>query len=110
LTELIEDSIIGFLAGLSVAVCGAIKDAPYEGFNFITFMRSPIIGAIEAPIISYGFPSSSKPLIFLSTIATERLTIELYKLIRTSTGSYIPAKFTEIGEWGKPHWSKESTK
>ena len=107
--EVLEDAIIGFLAGLTVAIGGAIKDAPYEGFNFLTFIRSPIIGAIEAPIISYGFPNSPKPLIFLSTIATERLTVEFYKLLRANVGTYVPVKFTEIGEWGKPHWSQTIT-
>ena len=107
--EVLEDAIIGFLAGLSVAIGGAIKDAPYEGFNFLTFIRSPIIGALEAPIISYGFPDSPKPLIFLSTIATERLTVEFYKLLRANAGTYVPVKFTEIGEWGKPHWSQNIT-
>jgi len=103
--EVLEDAIIGFLAGLSVAIGGAIKDAPYEGFDWLTFLRSPVIGAIEAPIISHAFPDSNKVLIFLSTIATERLSIELYKIYRAQQGTYIPAKFTEVGEWGNPHWS-----
>ena len=103
--ELIKNAFIGFLSGLSVAIGGAIKDAPYEGFDWVTFMRSPVVGSIEGPIIAYAFPDAPKELIFLSTIATERLTIELYKILRAQEGTYIPAKFTEVGEWGKPHWS-----
>lgn len=94
----IENILIGFASGLSVALGGAIKDAPYEGFNPVTFMRSPVVGAIEAPIISYAFKGKVHPvLLFLSTIATERLTVELYKILRAK----VPGKFV-VGEWGVP--------
>ena len=91
--------IVGGLAGVAVAACGAAKDAPYEGFSASKFMRSPIIGAVEAPIIASLFPHVAIPLIFLSTIATERLTVEVYKLMRAKSGEYIPGKFIN-GEWG----------
>ena len=104
--EFIESAFLGFLAGLVVAICGAIKDAPYEGFDMATFLRSPLIGAVEAPIIASFFPGAPKELVFLSTIATERVTVEAYKIVRAKAGVYVPAKFTEVGEWGNPHWSQ----
>ncbi len=103
--EVFEDMVVGFLAGLAVAIGGAVKDAPYEGFDLRTFLRSPVIGALEAPLLAYIFPDSSNALIFLSTIGFERLTIELYKIYRAQQAKYIPGKFTSIGEWGNPHWS-----
>ncbi len=103
--EILEDALVGFLAGLAVALGGALKDAPYEGFDWKTFLRSPIIGALEAPILAHYFPDADKALIFLSTIGIERLTIELYKVIRAQQAKYIPGKFTTVGEWGNPHWS-----
>lgn len=97
---LLEDMAIGFLSGLTVSITGAIKDAPYEGFDFLKFIRSPIIGAVESPLIvrSMGKPVDA-PLLYLSTIATERITVEVYKLIRAKQGLYIPSKF-KVGEWG----------
>jgi len=106
LGEILDKAVLGFVAGLAVAICGAYKDAPYEGFDVKTFWRSPLIGAVEAPIIASFFPDAPNALIALSTIATERLTVELYKIQRADEGLYKPAKFTEVGEWGKPHWSK----
>ena len=88
---------IGFLSGLTVAIGGAIKDSPIEGFKPITFVRSPIIGTIEGAVINGVLPKTNKAVVFLATIGTERITVESWKLIR----SQIPGKFTN-GEWGKP--------
>ena len=101
LGELIDKAVLGFFGGLAVAIGGAYKDAPYEGFDVKTFWRSPLIGAVEAPIIASFFPGSPDTLILLSTIATERLTVELYKAHRAKAGVYKPGKFT-YGEYGVP--------
>ena len=91
----------GLLAGLASAVGGAIKDAPYEGFEGIKFIRSPIIGAVEAPILAHFLKIESPPVLFLSTLAAERITVESYKLARAVYGGYMPMKFI-YGEWGIP--------
>lgn len=95
--EPIQNAIIGGLAGLLVAVAGALKDSPYEGFKSLTFIRSPLIGFFEAPLLARSFPDINPVLLFLSTIATERITVESWKLVRTQ----MPGKF-EVGEWGVP--------
>lgn len=95
--SLLRDVAIGFFSGLLVAIGGAIKDAPYEGFELVRFVRSPIIGAIEAPIISKAFKEPHPVLLGMATIATERMTVETYKLIRAK----MPVKFS-VGEWGVP--------
>jgi len=90
----------GYLAGLLVAIGGAIKDAPYEGFSIAKFARSPLIGMCEAPILAKALKIDKVPL-FLSTMATERITVESYKLVRAISGGYTPMKFI-YGEWGVP--------
>jgi len=102
-----KEAAIGAVSGLLVAIGGAIKDAPYEGFNLTKFIRSPIIGSIEAPVISTVFKDTHPVLLGMATIATERLTVETYKLIRAKTGQYTPAKFI-YGEWGVPKPRKPS--
>jgi len=97
---MLTEIAIGAISGLLVAIGGAIKDAPYEGFSPTKFIRSPIIGAIEAPIIGATFKNTHPVLLGMATVATERLTIETYKLIKASAGSYVPGKFI-YGEWGK---------
>lgn len=99
--KLVEEALIGAFAGLLVAIGGAIKDTPYEGFDLKKFIRSPLIGAVEAPIIGAIFDHPNPVLIGLSTIATERLTVETYKVIRANQGRYTPIKF-KYGEWGVP--------
>ena len=86
---------IGLLAGLTVAIGGAIKDSPVEGFKPFTFIRSPIVGAIVGAIIAGFFPNSAKPVLFLATIGAERAVVETWKIVRVQ----LPGKFVN-GEWG----------
>lgn len=95
----LRDAAIGFTSGLLVAIGGSIKDARYEGFEVRKFVRSPIIGAVEAPVIGHAFKEPHPVLLGLATIACERITVEAYKLLRASQGEYVPGKF-EVGEWG----------
>jgi len=99
--SLLKEAAVGFVSGLLVAIGGAIKDAPYEGFDPVKFIRSPLIGAVEAPLIATAFKDTHPILLGMATIATERLTVETYKLIRAQVGQYIPGKFL-YGEWGVP--------
>ena len=87
---------VGFLSGLAVALGGAIKDSPYEGFDPVKFMRSPIIGAIEGGAINSVIQLHPE-ILFLSVIGAERITTETYKLLRAK----MPMKF-KYGEWNIP--------
>jgi len=95
-----KGAVIGFLAGLAVALGGAIKDAPYEGFDIMTFVRSPVIGTMEGAVL-YEWYDLPGVVGFFTVIGLERLTVELYKLYRAATSGYKPGKF-EHGEWGVP--------
>ena len=91
----------GFLSGLAVALGGGVKDAPYEGFEKFKFFRSPIVAAITGVAIGRMIKTSEPVVIFMLSLAGERLIVEAYKLGRTR----MPAKF-ELGEWGQPKCCK----
>lgn len=97
LVDKLQGIIIGFISGLAVAIGGAIKDAPYEGFDPVKFIRSPAIGTVEGLIIVYVVPKINPYVLFFTVIGTERVTTETYKIIRAK----IPGKFLN-GEWGIP--------
>lgn len=97
MNKTLENAIIGFVSGLSVAIGGAIKDAPYEGFDLLKFIRSPVIGTIEGGIIGHFIPTINPYICYFTVIGTERITTETYKLIRAK----MPMKF-KYGEYGIP--------
>ena len=96
LNPIIEGAIVGFFSGLAVATGGAIKDAPYEGFETLKFFRSPIIATVEGAIQKATIPNLNDVILFFSTIGTERLTVESYKVLR----AHMPMKF-KYGEWNQ---------
>ncbi|MEO2056700.1 MAG: hypothetical protein ABGW66_04385 [Flavobacteriaceae bacterium] len=93
----INGTTAGIIAGTLVAIGGAIKDSPYEGFKPITFLRSPIVGAIVGTVLASQFKIKDFPVILLSVIGGERIVVETWKIIR----AHKPSKF-ENGEWGIP--------
>lgn len=95
--HLTRNLAIGFVAGTIIGIGGGVKDAPYEGFRIKTFIRSPIIGALSCAVLGILIPNAHWFLLFLGTVGVERITIEIYKLLRSKQ----PGKF-ENGEWGTP--------
>ena len=81
----LKGALIGLASGLSVAIGGAIKDAPYEGFDWVKFARSPAIALVEGATLGHFVPQLTQgyyPIVFYFTIiGTERVTTEGYKLI-----------------------------
>ena len=70
-------AIVGFVVGAIIAVGGAWRDAPMEGFDPIKFLRSPLIGLAVAFVLS-GFTDSYFQ-IAVATIGYERAVAETYK-------------------------------
>ncbi len=70
-------AIAGLVAGVIVAIGGALKDSQFEGFLPRKFVRSPIVAAI-AGIVFVHF-SADAFLIALACIGGERVGVELYK-------------------------------
>ena len=95
----------GALVGTLTAIGGATKDAPYEGFDFSTFLRSPVLTALWAVVLGEAFPRVPVLPVALAAVGAERLTVELYKLGRIQQETYVAAKY-RVGEWGQPHWSE----
>ena len=86
----------GLIAGSLVAIGGALKDSPYEGFKPQTFIRSPLVGAVVGSVLADRYKFRDLPLLILAVIGGERIVVETWKIIRSQT----PGKF-EFGEWGK---------
>jgi hypothetical protein len=73
-----EFFFVSFFAGLACAIGGAYKDAPFEGFEVISFFRSPFILAIGSPIF-YFFDSVPLGFLIFMNWGLERFIIEYYK-------------------------------
>lgn len=74
----------GLSAGLHSATWGMYKDAPHEGFEWSTYVRSPILAAAIAVAIVAGTeldPTSPAGLVLLFgvTYGLERAFLEIYK-------------------------------
>ncbi len=73
----VQAATVGFLVGLVVAIGGAWKDAPIEGFERLKFFRSPALTTVFTLLL---FPLA--PSVLLAAIAAvgyERATSENYK-------------------------------
>ena len=74
---LLRAAIAGFMVGCVIAVGGAWKDAPIEGFDPLKFFRSPIITTVFASAL---FPLSGSVLLSAAAcIGYERMTSENWK-------------------------------
>jgi len=94
--------LILFTGGF-IALCGMLKDAPYEGFDKIKFWRSPVC-ALVAGLILWGlFPNLPIVPFVFAVAGFERIISECYKKILQKK---IPGKFKD----GIPHnnyWLKK---
>ena len=68
---------VGFMAGTIIAIGGAWRDAPAEGFDGIKFLRSPVIAVIVA-LVLWRFTDSFFQ-IAVAAIGYERAVAETYK-------------------------------
>ncbi len=74
---LLAAGIAGFVAGLIIAVGGAWKDAPIEGFETLKFFRSPALTTTFAVLLFIA--SGSVVLAALAAVGYERAASENYK-------------------------------
>lgn len=74
------ESLYGFIAGLVVGTVGAWKDTLFEDFEWSKFFRSAIITEIWYLILRQKY-RDPLALVLLSSIALERLTVEIYKAL-----------------------------
>jgi len=96
---------IGFLSGLHTSTWGMYKDAIHEGFGWLRYFRSAIVGAIMGGIAySIARPAFSTPgalvAFFGVTYVLERGVVEFWKtFLRTEDQSkyFIPMQFAVFG-------------
>jgi hypothetical protein len=82
---------IACLTGLMSAVGGAYKDAPFEGFMPLKFLRSPLVMAATSPFFYLLGPAPIGFLLFMNG-GLERFIIEFYKtyIRRWQSGKFHP--------------------
>jgi hypothetical protein len=82
--NLVVAVVVGAVAGLHAATWGMFKDAPYEGFTWPTYLRSPFLAGIAAVVIAAAgdFPASGAAdmaVLFGLAYVVERGINEFYK-------------------------------
>lgn len=87
--------LVAYGTGLLVALGGAYKDAPFEGFKWLKFQRSGMVLALLTPLFYYlDKPQFSLPLGFLLYMngGLERFAVEYYKtyIQRNMSGKFRP--------------------
>ena len=87
--------VTAYATGLVVALGGAYKDAPFEGFKWLKFQRSAVVLALLSPLFYFlNKPNAPVPLSFLiyMNIGLERFAVEYYKtyIQRTMSGKFKP--------------------
>jgi hypothetical protein len=76
---------VGLSAGVHCATWGMFKDAPFEGFTWRTWVRSPIVGTLIALALTQGlrldFGSGAAAVVVLwgVTYGLERASLEIWK-------------------------------
>lgn len=90
------------LAALLPGIGGALKDAPYEGFDRLKFFRSPIVILIVGIVLKRLFPNLEDKYFLLSLWGAERIISECYKKI---INGHVPGKFRrDLHHHLKPSW------
>jgi hypothetical protein len=106
MTTALLAACVGLLAGLHAATWGMYKDAPHEGFSLRKFARSPVLGALLAPVLSAAASLDPRRagdlvLLFGVTYVLERALAEIYKtFLRQEDQSkyFIPMQLHVLGK------------
>lgn len=86
-----EFFLVALLTGLAGAFGGAYKDAPFEGFEYRKFLRTPMVTLATFPIFYHFSPVSLGYLIYMN-FGIERFIVEFYKtyILRNRSGKFRP--------------------
>lgn len=92
---LLAFALVGYCSGLAIALGGAYKDAPFEGFKVGKFQRSGVVLALASPLFFWiSDPVDAIPLGFLIFMngGLERFVVEYYKTYvqRNMSGKFRP--------------------
>ncbi|MBN1162916.1 hypothetical protein JXA34_04205 [Patescibacteria group bacterium] len=91
---------LGLFAGVLEAVGGSWKDAPFEGFSYVKFFRSPIVSTLWGVLLSLYIGNLG--ILLFSIAGGNRITVEFYKTFikHNKVGKFKRAK-PEFPEWVK---------
>lgn len=81
---------LALVGGVIVAIGGAAKDAPYEGFDKLKFWRSPVVGVAFGIFLFTFFKDLPSKYFLIAVPGGERIISESYKKI---VKGKIPGKF-----------------
>jgi hypothetical protein len=92
------------LVGLHIASWGAYKDAPYEGFRLISYLRSVLLAGVLAILITLFAPGLAPSVVVLvgSVYAIERLATEGWKSILREQDQTLYTIPMRLGFRGQP--------
>jgi hypothetical protein len=92
------------LVGLHIASWGAYKDAPYEGFRLISYLRSVLLAAVVAILITVLAPGLAPSIVVLvgAVYAIERLATEGWKSILREQDQTLYTIPMRLGFRGQP--------
>jgi hypothetical protein len=92
------------VVGLHIASWGAYKDAPYEGFRLISYLRSVLLAAAVAILITVLAPGlAPSVVVFVGAVyAIERLATEGWKLILREQDQTLYTIPMRLGFRGQP--------
>ncbi len=86
--------LVAFLAGLGIAIAGVWRAAPFEGFQWKKFLKSPIAGAMSGFILVPFTAHYS--LMFFTSIGMIHMILQLVKIVSIHVvGESAPSKFGE---------------
>lgn len=102
-SEPLGQIMVGALGGSLSAIGGAIKDAQFEGFKPLKFIRSPIVGAVGGFVL-YSY--TSQPLVLLvASVGFERVVVEFYKtFFRRSVRGIFEGQTPKFSSWLEKRW------
>ena len=105
--SLLAAAATGLAAGVHCATWGMFKDAPFEGFSWRTWVRSPIVALLVAvtlaqlPKVDFGTGAAAVVVLWGVTYGFERAFVETYKTFfreQDQSKYTIPMQFAVFGK------------
>ncbi len=91
ITTALEFVAVSYAAGVVVALGGAYKDAPFEGFKIVKFQKSPLVLSALF-FLFYSFGPTALGILICMNFGLERFIVEYYKTFiqRNMSGKFRP--------------------